>query len=93
MSDLRNKLIRLAHEKPELRGYLLPLLKEASRNEQKIKSFIEDEIEAQSLPRSRAIDKLFNEFGDDPNEFISRIYDAERVDVTSDEVKKVFRKL
>ena len=27
--SLRNKLIRLAHEKPELRGHLLPLLKEA----------------------------------------------------------------
>lgn len=29
MSDLREKLIRLAHEKPELRKDLLPLLKEA----------------------------------------------------------------
>lgn len=28
--DLRNKLIRLAHAKPELRGDLLPLLKQAS---------------------------------------------------------------
>ena len=30
MSNLRNKLIRLAHEKPELRKDLLPLLKEAA---------------------------------------------------------------
>lgn len=30
MSDLRNKVIRLAHAKPELRKHLLPLLKEAS---------------------------------------------------------------
>lgn len=29
MSDLRSKLIRLAHEKPELRADLLPILKEA----------------------------------------------------------------
>lgn len=29
MSDLRNKLIRLAHANPELRGDLLPLLKQA----------------------------------------------------------------
>lgn len=31
MSDLRSKVIRLAHEKPELRGHLLPLLKESSQ--------------------------------------------------------------
>lgn len=30
MSDLRNKLIRLAHEKPELRKHLLPLIKQSS---------------------------------------------------------------
>lgn len=30
MSDLRSKLIRLAHENPALRGDLLPLLKTAS---------------------------------------------------------------
>lgn len=30
MSDLRSKVIRLAHEKPELRSALLPLLKEAA---------------------------------------------------------------
>lgn len=29
MSDLRSKLIRLAHQNPELRGEILPLLKEA----------------------------------------------------------------
>lgn len=29
MSKLRNKLIRLAHEKPHLRSYLVPLLKTA----------------------------------------------------------------
>jgi predicted DNA-binding WGR domain protein len=29
MNDLRTKLIRLAHEKPELRAQLLPLIKEA----------------------------------------------------------------
>jgi len=31
MSNLRKSLIRLAHEKPELRADLLPLLKTASR--------------------------------------------------------------
>lgn len=30
MSNLRNKIIRLAHSKPELRKHLLPLLKEKS---------------------------------------------------------------
>ena len=30
MSDLRSKVIRLAHAKPELRSHLLPLLKEAA---------------------------------------------------------------
>ena len=30
MTDLRSKLIRLAHERPELRGHLLPLLKGAA---------------------------------------------------------------
>ena len=29
MSDLRNRIIRLAYENPELRGDLLPLVKEA----------------------------------------------------------------
>ena len=29
MSNLRSQMIILAHEKPELRGYLLPLLKTA----------------------------------------------------------------
>lgn len=29
MSNLRNSLIRLAHDKPELRKHLLPMLKEA----------------------------------------------------------------
>lgn len=32
MSDLRNKLIRLAHNNPELRTHLLPLVKEAGRD-------------------------------------------------------------
>lgn len=31
--SLRNKLIRLAHSKPELRKHLLPLLKESSDND------------------------------------------------------------
>ena len=31
MSNLRNKIIRLAHQKPELRKHLLPLLKESSK--------------------------------------------------------------
>lgn len=33
MSNLRNKIIRLAHEKPELRKHLLPLLKEGTYDE------------------------------------------------------------
>ena len=31
MSTLRSKIIRLAHEKPELREHLLPLLKQAAQ--------------------------------------------------------------
>ena len=33
MSDLRSKLIRLAHQNPELRADILPLLKEAGSKE------------------------------------------------------------
>lgn len=43
MSTLRSKIIRLAHEKPELRAYLLPLIKkEASltHNQKKILSLL-----------------------------------------------------
>jgi hypothetical protein len=32
MSDLRTKLIKLAHEKPELRAHLLPMIKDASQS-------------------------------------------------------------
>jgi len=32
MSDLRDKLIKLAHEKPELREHLLPMIKDASQS-------------------------------------------------------------
>ena len=37
MSELRSKLIRLAHAKPELRGALLPLLAKAAAADKKIK--------------------------------------------------------
>lgn len=37
MSDLRNKLIRLAHKNPEIRGEVLPLLKEAKQLRMPIK--------------------------------------------------------
>lgn len=33
MSDLRNKLIRLAHSKPNLRSDLLPLIREAGEKQ------------------------------------------------------------
>lgn len=32
MSDLRSKVIRLAHQNPELRPHLMPLLKEAAKS-------------------------------------------------------------
>jgi hypothetical protein len=35
MSNLRNKVIRLAHQNPDLRPHLLPLLKEASKGQAK----------------------------------------------------------
>lgn len=37
MSDLRNKIIRLANAKPELRKHLLPLVKEANQMSMPIK--------------------------------------------------------
>lgn len=37
MADLRSKLIRLAHAKPDLRPVLLPLLKEAAKAPAKLK--------------------------------------------------------
>ena len=55
--NLRNKLIRLAHQKPELRKHLLPILKEAgSRNPYEVEFYCEafdhesgDEIETDSI--------------------------------------------
>ena len=55
MSDLRNKIIRLAHQKPELRKHLIPLLKEASKNEARsviqtiMKGLDLDSVEAQNI--------------------------------------------
>jgi hypothetical protein len=37
MSDLRSKIIRLAHQQPALRPHLLPLLKEAAKAPAKLK--------------------------------------------------------
>ena len=52
MSDLRDKLIKLAHENPELRKHLLPLVKEASsslsslrRDREDLEGYL-DEMEA-----------------------------------------------
>ena len=42
MSNLRNRIIRLAHQKPELREHLLPLVKEASKGQ--AKSVIQDAL-------------------------------------------------
>jgi len=39
MSDLRSKIIRLAHVSPELRPHLLPLLKEGGRQKKPRKTF------------------------------------------------------
>ena len=43
MSNLRNKLIRLAHNKPELRKHLLPILKEAKQKKYKVKVWCDAE--------------------------------------------------
>ena len=49
MSNLRNKVIRLAHEKPELREHLLPLVKTADRSWAKL------------FPRNSYLNKFFSE--------------------------------
>ena len=54
MSDLRSKLIRLAHARPELRSDLLPLLKEAAKAPAKLKGKKLDEL----------ISKSYNKHGD-----------------------------
>jgi hypothetical protein len=46
MSDLRNKIIRLAHANPELRPHLLPLLKEGTQEKSALREMSLDEIEA-----------------------------------------------
>lgn len=46
---LRNKLIRLAHEKPELREDILPLLKEAKAPSKEIKRLSELGEEVQDI--------------------------------------------
>lgn len=43
--DLRSRLIRLAHEKPELRGEILPLLKTAASRDELIEQ-IQGQAEA-----------------------------------------------
>ena len=56
MGDLRKKLIRLAHEKPELRGDLRPLLKQAGKTSGRARGTIyvtqkdNDELFDQKLP-------------------------------------------
>lgn len=45
MSNLRNKIIRLAHENPELRPHLLPLLRESSQDKAALREMSLDEIE------------------------------------------------
>jgi hypothetical protein len=55
MSNLRNKVIRLAHQNPDLRPHLLPLLKEASKGQAKaviqsiLRSLDLNGVEAQNL--------------------------------------------
>ncbi len=45
--NLRNKLIRLAHEKPELRADLLPLLKEAKTEKTAVRGYNSQRIHYQ----------------------------------------------
>ena len=53
--ELRNKIIRLAHQKPELRKHLIPLFKEASNNEARsviqtiMKGLDLDSVKAQNI--------------------------------------------
>ena len=52
MSNLRNKIIRLAHQKPELREHLLPLVKEASKGQ--AKSVIQSILKSLDLSNTKA---------------------------------------
>lgn len=56
MSSLRSKLIRLAFENPELRGDIMPLIKEAGRDEIE---WAEGEI---LTPHKKEIDALISSF-------------------------------
>ena len=61
MSDLRSKLIRLAHAKPELRKHLLPILKEAQKAhlEKVAVEVIElTQVQSQSVGAFRFVEKM-----------------------------------
>lgn len=52
MSDLRNKLIRLAHEKPELREHLLPLIQKQAQYSEHYMCFVssaQDDMDAAAI--------------------------------------------
>lgn len=55
MSDLRNKLIRLAHQKPELREHLLPLLKKAEKEYDNYPSLWEKTLSSTLRRKGRGI--------------------------------------
>jgi len=51
--ELREKLIRIAHEKPELRKHLLPIIKEARQEPAGVDSLIK------SLSRIKGVDEVY----------------------------------
>jgi len=70
--DLRNKLIRLAHSKPELRADLLPLLKEASRD-RAIQELIERSSHKAFFGKiSSQLDRSFQMYGTSKKERIMK---------------------
>ena len=74
MSDLRSKLIRLAHQNPELRADLLPLLKEAGSKEASGDGLIE-----YVLPRGeveRVYHSLENQEDEQSSQLLMEVYFA-----------------
>lgn len=70
MSNLRNKLIRLAHDKPELRAHLLPILKEARGKKYEVETWCvgttdygdEGDVSTDHWYRSRTFTSLYAAF-------------------------------
>lgn len=91
MSNLRSRLIRLAHEKPELRSQLLPILKKASAWEKTLK--LGPNMEATLIlegPNWSAIQKMAKTFGQVHVEIRSWVFLAQVPGFEADGAESLF---